>query len=106
MSDTLKAVGRWLLIEVDKKSLKTDGGLFLSDVHTMPEGTGRVIYAGRGHYNKKGNFVETPVKEGDRVAFKWFDAQQLHRRIKWEGKDLVAMKDDEIVGVVEQEVAA
>lgn len=98
----IQAVGRKVMIEVEQKTLKTTGGIFLSDVHTLPEGVGRVVSVGRGWYNHKGNFVENPVHVGDRVAFRWFDAQQDWRKIKWRDKEYTFLNPDEIYVIVEK----
>lgn len=102
----LRVHGRWVMVEVEQKTLKTTSGLFLSDVHTLPEGSGKVIAVGSGHYNSKGAFIDNPVKPGDRVAFRWFDAAQDWRKLKWRDKEYTFLKPEEIYVIVQQQEAA
>lgn len=98
----LKAVGRWVLVELDESPGVSPGGILIPELAQKPVGTGFVVTCGRGYYNNRGGFVEMQVKPGDRVSFKWFDAQRIDREVRWGGNILRALRDDEIVGIVEE----
>ena len=60
-----------------------------------------MIAAGPGARNEQGQIVALDVKAGDRILFgKWSGTE-----VKLNGEDLLIMKESDIMGIVEGQVA-
>lgn len=60
----------------------SDSGLIVRPANwTQPPGTSTVIAVGPGRHNQRGVFQPTTVKPGDRVSYRWIDAEQ--ESVKW-----------------------
>ena len=87
-----------VLIRRIEEEEKTKGGIIIPDTVKEKPMEGEVIAAGPGARGDDGALHPLDVKVGDRVLFgKWSGTE-----IKIEGKDLVVMKESDIMGVVEQ----
>ncbi|HMA15675.1 MAG: co-chaperone GroES [Bacteroidota bacterium] len=81
-------------IEEDEK---TAGGIIIPDTAKEKPSQGEVIAVGPGARNDKGEIVAPDVKVGDVVLFgKWSGTE-----VKIDGKDLLIMKESDIMGVLE-----
>jgi chaperonin GroES len=81
-------------IEEDEK---TAGGIIIPDTAKEKPSQGEVIAVGPGARNEKGDIVAPDVKVGDTVLFgKWSGTE-----VKIDGKDLLIMKESDIMGVLE-----
>ena len=89
-----------LIVEVASGETMTAGGLYIpasvTDVSGNTKGT--VLVAGRGHRDGKGHVRPMDVKSGDTVLF----AQYAGSKLKLQGKDLVIMLENEILGIVDK----
>ena len=62
---------------------------------------GEIVAAGPGARNEQGQLVPLDVKPGDRVLFgKWSGTE-----VKIDGKDLLIMKESDVLGVLEGQSA-
>ena len=76
---------------------KTAGGIIIPDTVQEKPMEGEIIAVGPGARNEKGEVVPLDVKVGDRVLFgKWSGNE-----VKIDGKDLLIMKESDIMGVIE-----
>ncbi len=76
---------------------KTQGGIIIPDTAQEKPQEGEVVAVGPGARNERGDLVPTEVKVGDRVLFgKWSGTE-----VKIEGKDLLIMKESDIMGIVQ-----
>ena len=76
---------------------KTASGIVIPDNAAEKPDQGEVLAVGPGKRNEKGDFVALNVKVGDRVLFgKWSGTE-----VKLDGKDLLIMKETDIMGIVE-----
>ncbi|MFO0996612.1 MAG: co-chaperone GroES [Alphaproteobacteria bacterium] len=76
---------------------KTAGGIIIPDTAQEKPMEGEIIAVGPGARNEKGEVVPLDVKVGDRVLFgKWSGNE-----VKIDGKDLLIMKESDIMGVIE-----
>jgi chaperonin GroES len=76
---------------------KTAGGIIIPDTAQEKPMEGEIIAVGPGARNEKGEVVALDVKVGDRVLFgKWSGNE-----VKIDGKDLLIMKESDIMGVIE-----
>ena len=75
---------------------KTSGGLIIPDSAKEKPSEGEVISAGPGARDETGKRVAMDVKAGDRILFgKWSGTE-----IKLDGKDLLIMKESDVLGVL------
>jgi chaperonin GroES len=80
---------------------KTKGGIIIPDTAKEKPMEGEVIAVGSGARDEAGKLVPLDVKAGDRILFgKWSGTE-----IKLDGEDLLIMKESDVMGVIEQNVA-
>lgn len=91
-----------VLIRRAQPATKTVGGILIPDNVQEKPVEGDVVAVGPGARDKTGTLLPLGIKAGDRVLFaKWSGAE-----IKLDGEDLLIMKEADIMGVVDQPVAA
>jgi chaperonin GroES len=74
------------------------GGIIIPDTAKEKPQQGRVIAVGTGRREKDGKVIPLDVKEGDTVLFGKYSGQD----IKIDGEELLIMREEEILGVVEK----
>ena len=75
---------------------KTAGGIIIPDAAKEKPAEGEVVSVGSGARAENGTITPMDVKAGDRVLFgKWSGTE-----VKLDGKDLLIMKESDILGVV------
>src|SRR5580692_4625896 len=80
---------------------KTKGGIIIPDTAKEKPQEGEVIAVGPGARDESGKLIPIDLKAGDLVLFgKWSGSE-----VKIDGKDLLIMKESDIMGVIEREVA-
>ncbi len=80
---------------------KTAGGIIIPDTAQEKPMQGEVIAVGPGGRDEAGKLIPIDLKVGDIVLFgKWSGTE-----VKIDGKDLLIMKESDIMGVLEGEVA-
>jgi chaperonin GroES len=76
---------------------KTSGGIIIPDTAKEKPMQGEVIAVGPGARDETGKLIPLDVKKGDIVLFgKWSGTE-----VKIDGKELVIMKESDILGIVE-----
>ena len=76
---------------------KTAGGIIIPDTAKEKPQQGEVIAAGPGKRDETGKLIALDVREGDQILFgKWSGTE-----VRIDGEDLLIMKEDDIMGVVE-----
>ncbi|MFK8067415.1 MAG: co-chaperone GroES [Gammaproteobacteria bacterium] len=73
------------------------GGIVLPDSATEKPMRGEVIAAGAGKANDQGKVQALDVKVGDTVLFGKYSGTE----IKIDGEEVVVMREDDIMGVIE-----
>jgi len=73
------------------------GGIMIPDSATEKPIQGEVIAIGKGKILDSGEIRPLDVKEGDRVLFGKYSGTE----VKIEGEDLLVMREEDIMGVVE-----
>ena len=89
---------RVIIRRIDDASDKTAGGLFIPATAKEKPQEGEVIAAGAGKYKEDGSRQTLDVKEGDRVLFGKYSGSE----IKIDGEELLIMREDEILGIIER----
>ena len=75
---------------------KTAGGIIIPDTAKEKPQEGEVVAVGGGAKSDEGKITPLDVKAGDRVLFgKWSGTE-----VKIDGKDLLIMKESDIMGVI------
>jgi chaperonin GroES len=99
MATTIKPLhDRVIVRRIDDSSNQTAGGLFIPDSAKEKPQEGEVIAAGAGKYKEDGTRQPLDVKEGDRVLFGKYSGSE----IKIDGEELLIMREDEILGIIER----
>jgi chaperonin GroES len=80
-----------------EEDAKTAGGIIIPDTAKEKPQQGEIIAVGPGARDEAGKIVALDVKVGDRVLFgKWSGTE-----VKIDGKDLLIMKESDILGVLD-----
>ena len=75
---------------------KSAGGIIIPDTAKEKPQEGEIVAVGPGARDETGKIVALDVKVGDRVLFgKWSGTE-----VKLDGKDLLIMKESDIMGVI------
>ncbi len=75
---------------------KTKGGIIIPETAQEKPQEGEIIAVGSGARDESGKLVPLDVKAGDKVLFgKWSGTE-----VKIDGKDLLIMKESDIMGVI------
>ena len=85
-----------VLIERLEEETKTAGGIIIPDSNKEKPVQGKVISVGTGYRNQDGSTSSLEVKAGDVVLFGKYSGTE----VKVEGKDLLIMREDDILGVM------
>ncbi|MGH8554169.1 MAG: co-chaperone GroES [Gammaproteobacteria bacterium] len=81
-------------LEEDRKSA---GGIVIPDTAAEKPMKGEVIAAGPGKLTDDGKLRPLDVKPGDKVLFGKYSGTE----VKMNGQDIVVMREDDIMGVIE-----
>ena len=99
MATTIKPLhDRVIVRRLDESGNQTAGGLYIPDSAKEKPQEGEVIAAGAGKYKEDGTRQTLDVKEGDRVLFGKYSGSE----IKIDGEELLIMREDEILGIIER----
>ena len=90
-----------VLVRRLEQAEKTAGGIIIPDTAKEKPAEGEIIAVGAGVRGEDGKLTPLDVKAGDIVLFgKWSGTE-----IKLDGKDLIIMKESDILGIVEKSPA-
>ena len=90
-----------VVVQRTEEESKRAGGIIIPDTAKEKPIQGEVVAVGPGARDERGNLVALAVKKGDRVLFgKWSGTE-----VKIDGKDLLIMKESDILGVIEGKVS-
>ncbi|MDH3687881.1 MAG: co-chaperone GroES [Gammaproteobacteria bacterium] len=73
------------------------GGIVIPDTAAEKPMKGEIIAAGNGKVQENGEIRPLDVKAGDKVLFGKYSGTE----VKVEGEDLLVMREDDIMGVIE-----
>jgi chaperonin GroES len=91
-----RPLGDRVLVKRVEEEEKTRGGIIIPDTAKEKPQEGEVIAVGPGARDETGKIQPLDVKAGDRILFgKWSGTE-----VKLEGKDLLIMKESDILGVL------
>ncbi len=87
---------RVIIRRIEDNVNQTAGGLFIPDSAKEKPQEGEVIAAGEGKYKEDGSRQTLDVKTGDRILFGKYSGSE----IKIDGEELLIMREDEILGII------
>ena len=76
---------------------KTAGGIIIPDTAKEKPQTGEVVAVGPGKTDENGKVIPMGVKPGNKVLFGKYSGQEF----KLDGQDLLHMREDDIIGIVD-----
>ena len=91
-----------VLVERVESDEKTSGGLIIPESAKEKPAEGVIIAVGAGAKDEDGERIAMDVKAGDKILFgKWSGTE-----VKVDGKDLLIMKESDILGIIEDTAAS
>ena len=88
---------RIVVKRLDNEAEKTAGGLFIPDSAKEKPQEGEVVAVGQGKRGDDGKLIALDVKAGDRILFGKYSGSD----IKMDGNEYLIMREDEVLGVIE-----
>jgi chaperonin GroES len=88
---------RVLIKRLEESIEKTKGGLYIPDSAKEKPQQGKVMAVGKGKVSDDGKVTPLDVKAGDKVLFGKYSGSE----IKVDGEELLIMREEDILGVVE-----
>ena len=95
--DKIRPLGDRILVKRIKEEEKTKGGIIIPDTAKEKPQEGKVVAVGRGKRTDEGKVIPLDVKAGDKVLFSKYGGSE----VKVEGDDLLILREDDILGVLE-----
>jgi len=94
----LRPLGDRVVVERLESEAKTKGGIVLPDTAKEKPKEGKIIAVGDGRLNEDGSRAKMQVKVGDRVLFTSYAGTE----VTVDDKELVVMREEDILAVVEK----
>ena len=86
-----------VIIKRTEEERKSPGGIVIPDSATEKPIKGKVIAVGKGRILEDGKVRPLDLKVGDKVLFGKYSGTE----VKVDGEDLLVMKEDDIMAVIE-----
>ena len=90
-----------IIVRRIEESEQKIGGIIIPDTAKEKPQQGRVVAAGKGKVKDDGKLLPLDVKEGDTILFGKYSGQE----IKLDGEEYLIMREDEVLGVIEERAA-
>ncbi|MBW6485486.1 MAG: co-chaperone GroES [Syntrophales bacterium] len=88
---------RLIVKRVDEEE-KSKGGIIIPDTAKEKPMEGLVVAVGKGKKTDEGKLIPMDVKEGNRVLFGKYSGTE----VKIDGQELLIMREDDILGILEK----
>lgn len=98
MATTIKPLHDRVIIRRIEEGEQVRGGIIIPDTAKEKPQEGEVIAVGEGKYKEDGSRQTLDVKVGDRVLFGKYSGSE----IKIDNEELLMMREDEILGIIER----
>jgi len=86
-----------VIVQRIEEEERTKGGIIIPDTAKEKPQEGKVVAVGKGKVNDDGKLMPLDVKVGDRILFGKYSGSE----VKIEGDELLIMREDDILGVLE-----
>lgn len=97
----IKPLGDRIVVERIEQEEKTAGGIIIPDSAKEKPKQGKVIAVGAGAKDENGKRIAIDVNVGDVVLF----TQWAGNEIKLDGKELLVLKESDVIGIIEGNAA-
>lgn len=102
MTTNIKPLHDRVIVKRIEEGEQVRGGIIIPDSAKEKPQEGEVIAVGEGKYREDGTRQVLDVKAGDRVLFSKYGSSE----IKIDGEELLIMREDEILGIINRAGAA
>jgi chaperonin GroES len=102
MTTNIKPLHDRVIVKRIEEGEQVRGGIIIPDSAKEKPQEGEVIAVGLGKYKEDGTRQALDVKAGDRVLFGKYSSSE----IKIDGEELLIMREDEILGIINRAGAA
>ena len=102
MATNIRPLHDRVIVKRIEEGEQVRGGIIIPDTAKEKPQEGEVVAAGEGKYKEDGTRQPLDVKQGDRVLFGKYSGSE----IKIDGEELLIMREDEILGILERAGAA
>ena len=86
-----------VIVQRVQEEERSKGGIIIPDTAKEKPQEGKVVAVGKGKANDDGKIIPLDVKVGDRILFGKYSGSE----ITVEGDELLIMREDDILGVLE-----
>ncbi|MBI5841175.1 MAG: co-chaperone GroES [Chloroflexi bacterium] len=93
---SFKPLGGRVLVEPIEQEEVTAGGIVLPETAKEKPQQGKVLAAGPGDRNDKGERIAMDLKVGDTILF----AKYSGTEVKMDGKKLLILRESDVLGIV------
>jgi chaperonin GroES len=102
MATDIKPLHDRVIVRRIEEGEQIRGGIIIPDTAKEKPQEGEVVAVGDGKYKDDGTRQSLDVKKGDRVLFGKYSGSE----IKIDGEELLIMREDEILGIIQRAGAA
>jgi chaperonin GroES len=102
MTMNIKPLHDRVIVKRIEEGEQVRGGIIIPDSAKEKPQEGEVIAVGEGKYREDGSRQTLDVQAGDRVLFGKYSSSE----IKIDGQELLIMREDEILGIIQRAGAA
>jgi chaperonin GroES len=102
MATNIRPLHDRVIVKRIEEGEQVRGGIIIPDTAKEKPQEGEVVAVGEGKYKEDGTRQALDVKQGDRVLFGKYSGSE----IKIDGEELLIMREDEILGILERAGAA
>jgi chaperonin GroES len=102
MATNIRPLHDRVIVKRIEEGEQVRGGIIIPDSAKEKPQEGEVIAVGEGKYKEDGTRQALDVKQGDRVLFGKYSGSE----IKIDNEELLIMREDEILGILERAGAA
>jgi chaperonin GroES len=93
----IRPLGDRVVVEPIEQDEVTPTGLLLPETAKEKPQQGLIVAAGKGRRDDNGKLIDMDVKVGDKILF----AKYAGTELKMEGKKLLIMKENDILGILD-----
>ena len=97
MSIKIRPLHDRVIVKREEDERKSPGGIVIPDTATEKPMKGRVLAVGKGKILEDGSVRALDVKVGDKILFGKYSGTE----VKVEGEDLVVMREEDVMAVIE-----
>jgi chaperonin GroES len=96
-TNKVRPLSDYILVEPAQKETTLPSGIVIPDMAKEKPQEGKIISVGPGKRDENGDRIPMDVKTGDTIMFKKWGGTE----IKLDGKDMLLIKEEDVLAVVE-----